>query len=391
MSIINRKLILTLKKARRYAMLNWYNSKGWSTDKKYIVIESDDWGSIRTATPKAYKALIEAGDNIDKDPFTRYDALASEDDLELLFGVLSGFKDKNGKPPVITANCAVANPDFDRIRESKFENYYFEPFTETLKKYEKHADCFELWKNGMENKVFFPQLHCREHMNITKWIHDLRNGDKNLHLAFKHNMISGGNSFSDNNLFAYMDAFNYYGVEYDEQLETIVSDAVSLFRDIFGYESKSFVASCYVWNSSLERVLKEHKIDYIQGARYQLVPTVQGYSCFDKQKHMIGEKNNYKQLYLVRNCYFEPSLGNRTNEVDLCLAQISNSFKWKKPATISSHRLNYVGYIDESNRDTNLQLLQRLLVEILKKWPDVEFVTSEDLGNIIKESEKNKC
>jgi len=183
-----------------------------------------------------------------------------------------------------------------------------------------------------------------------------------------------------------MDAFNYYGPEFDGLLETIISDAVSLFHDLFGYESKSFVPSCYVWNGSLENILKKHNIDYIQGSHYQLVPTDQGYSRFDKKKHTIGERNRYNQIYLVRNCEFEPSWGNASWAVDLCLAQINNSFKWKKPATISTHRLNYVGYIDQSNRDQNLQLLHRLLSEVLKRWPDVEFITSVELGNIIMKS-----
>ncbi|GAA0176823.1 hypothetical protein SH2C18_01690 [Clostridium sediminicola] len=389
MNIRNSKLSLPLKKAKRYALMNWHNSKGWSTEKKYIIFESDDWGSIRTASPETYQALLNSGDNINKDPFTRYDALASEDDLELLFSVLYRFKDKNRKHPIITANCAVANPDFDKIRESNFENYYFEPFTKTLKRYKNHGNSFELWKTGMENGIFFPQLHCREHLNITKWLEDLQKGDENLHLAFKHNMISGGSSFSDSNLFAYMDAFNYIGTRYDELLQNIISDAVSLFFDIFGYESKSFVSACYVWHKSLESILKKHNIEYIQGSHYQLIPTVEGYECFDKKKHTIGEKNKYNQLYLVRNCSFEPSFGNQVNAVDFCLAQINNSFKWKKPATISTHRLNYVGYIDELNRDTNLRLLQQLLTEILKRWPDVEFLTSEEFGNRILSS-KNK-
>jgi hypothetical protein len=386
MSIKNNNFISSsIKKARRYALLNWHNSKGWSTEKKYIIFESDDWGSIRTASPEAYQALIESGDNTDKDPFTRYDALASEDDLELLFDVLSKFKDHKGRHPVITANCAVANPDFDRIRESNFKNYYYEPFTKTLKRYKNHEKCFQLWKSGIENGMFFPQLHCREHLNITNWLNDLRNGNKNLRLAFAHNMISGASSFSNNNLFAYMDAFHYCGSEYDRLLERIVSDAVTLFNKIFGYESRSFVACCYVWNDSLERILTDHNIEYIQGSHYQLVPTNQGYGILNKKKHKIGEKNKYNQVYLVRNCSFEPSLGNSFNAVDSCLAQISNSFKWKKPATINTHRLNYVGYIDESNRDRNLPLLKQLLTKIKKKWPDVEFITSAELGTIIKE------
>ena len=42
-------------------------------------------------------------------------------------------------------------------------------------------------------------------------------------------------------------------------------------------------------------------------------------------------------------------------------------------------------YIDENNRDQNLKKLESLLNETLKKWPEVEFMTSVDLGKAMKE------
>jgi hypothetical protein len=185
-----------------------------------------------------------------------------------------------------------------------------------------------------------------------------------------------------------MDAFNYCGVEFDHLLEEIISDATTLFKVLFGYDSRSFVASCYVWGSSLEKILAEHNIEYIQGGNYQLIPTNKGYGCFDKKRNHIGELNLFDQLYLIRNCHFEPSMGRRANEVDLCLAQINNSFRWGKPATISTHRFNYVGFINKPNRDVNLPLLQNLISQILKRWPEVEFLTSSELGDLIRGEER---
>lgn len=54
-----------------------------------------------------------------------------------------------------------------------------------------------------------------------------------------------------------------------------------------------------------------------------------------------------------------------------------------KPAIICSHRVNYVGFIDEHNRDRSLKMLGRLLGKILLKWPEVEFMTSNNLADII--------
>ena len=54
-----------------------------------------------------------------------------------------------------------------------------------------------------------------------------------------------------------------------------------------------------------------------------------------------------------------------------------------KPAIISSHRINYIGSLVEENRAYNLSRLNNLLKIILEKWPDIEFMTSDQLGDLI--------
>ena len=102
------------------------NIKGWKTNRKIVVIESDDWGSIRMPSTEVYLKCLAAGYPVDKNPYERFDSLASEEDLDMLFNVLTQFKDINNKNPQITANCVVANPDFEKIKNDKFEKYYFE-------------------------------------------------------------------------------------------------------------------------------------------------------------------------------------------------------------------------------------------------------------------------
>ena len=51
----------------------------------------------------------------------------------------------------------------------------------------------------------------------------------------------------------------------------------------------------------------------------------------------------------------------------------------KRPAVISTHRINYVGYIDPKNKENGLRQLGKLLERILNKWPDVRFVTTDQL------------
>src|SRR5512135_3417047 len=100
------------------------NFNGWSTNRKIVVFESDDWGSIRMPSKEVYEKCLNSGYRVDKIAYERYDTILSEDDLELLFNLLHSFKDKEGNPPVITANCVVANPDFERIKADNYSNYH---------------------------------------------------------------------------------------------------------------------------------------------------------------------------------------------------------------------------------------------------------------------------
>ena len=101
------------------------NAKGKKLQGKYLVIESDDWGSIRQPSLEIYQKQVERAGREIKDPFFRFDAVEQDEDLEELFTVLERHRDSYGNPAVITADYAVANPDFDKIRKSKFGEYFY--------------------------------------------------------------------------------------------------------------------------------------------------------------------------------------------------------------------------------------------------------------------------
>ena len=96
--------------------------------------------------------------------------------------------------------------------------------------------------------------------------------------------------------------------------------------------------------------------------------------------------NKLGQIIITRNCGFEPSDNSKSDWVDSCLADIKNAFYWNKPAVVSTHRVNYVSGIVEKNGVSGIIELSKLLKRIIKIWPDVEFITSNELGDLIKES-----
>lgn len=368
----------------------WYkNLRGWRTDRKIVVIESDDWGSIRMPSKDVYEKCLKAGYHVDEIAYEKYDSLASEDDLELLFELLLSFRDKNGNPPIITANSLVANPDFDKIRASDFHEYHFETITETFERYPKHRRCFELWKEGMSQNIFFLQSHGREHLNVTKFLSALRNGDRDALFGFDNGMPGSIRKGKKGGNF-YVESLKYSS-EKDKyaKLNTIL-EGLNLFEKLFGYKSRSFIPPNYLWSPDFNEAVSKAGVLFYQGKQKMKEPFDNGENKI--HRHYLGERNAFGQHYLVRNAVFEPSLqiNSREKSFDQCLYQINSAFRMKKPAIICSHRLNYVGFLNENNRDINLKILKSLLHEILKRWPEVEFMASDKLGTIIKRNDSTE-
>ena len=360
---------------------------GWRTIRRIVVIESDDWGAIRTPDRKVLATLNKINPQVEKDLMTQLDSLESDTDLSSLFEVLQHVKDKNNRPAILTANTIVANPDFERISASDFKTYYYEKFTDTLKKYSGREQVFDLYRQGISGKLYQPQLHGREHLNVQQWLGALQNGNTELLEAFRYNTFGIPFSIKISKRNNMMSAFDFENEKETAGLEKIIEEGTDLFREIFGFTSTSFIATTYVWHSSLEPALYKHGIKYIQGIPYQYIPSP-GEDWYKKKFHYTGQKNQFDQLYLVRNASFEPYMQKNTDVVGECLQRINLAFRWGKPAIIGSHRVNFIGSLDETNRTRNLKQLKLLLSEIVKRWPDVEFMSTDELGDLIIKSKK---
>lgn len=359
---------------------NIFNIEGWRTNRKIVVIESDDWGSIRMPSPEVYEKLLSLGIRVNNCPYNRYDALESEEDLSELFDTLIKFKDKNSNHPIITTNYVVTNPNFKKIESSGFRNYYFEFFTETLNKYPKHQNSIEIIKQGIDKKIIHPQFHGREHLNVNRWMKGLQNNLKETHLAFDNGLFGLSTNITDEKRKSYLAALDFDNINELDYHKQILENGLDIFEQIFGYRSSSFIAPNYIWHTDLEPFLASKGIKFIQGIRNQTHPT--GNKNLIK-RHCIGSQNASGQRYLVRNCLFEPSFDQSKPWVESVLKEISVAFFWNKPAIISSHRVNYIGFIDAANRERNLFLLSVLLGKMINRWPDIEFMSSDQLGNII--------
>ncbi|UAM96614.1 polysaccharide (de)acetylase [Polaribacter litorisediminis] len=357
--------------------------RGFHTNRKIVVIESDDWGSIRTHSKEAREILLLKLPNLSRDPYFNFDILESQNDLHALFEVLVSVRDVHGNYAKITANTIVANPDFQKIKESNFQHYFFESFSDTFKNRDGHDEMIHLIKQGIENKIYQPQLHGREHLSIKQWLHALENSHNELTSAFHEKMFGISLNEQINKRNNVMAALDFESLDELENHKKIIIDGQRIFQDTFGFESKTFIAPCYVWHKAHETFLMEAGVSTLQGIPYQFAPNLTG-DWFKTSVRYTGKKSKSGLSNIVRNAFFEPSLvGNGESVVYDCMKRIDWAFKTYKPAIIGSHRINFMGSLSENNRKQNLKYFKTLLKLVTKKWPDVEFMSSDELADLM--------
>lgn len=363
------------------------NFGGWKTKRKIVVFESDDWGGIRTPNQEALDTLKLHGVDYQKCNYMTYDRLESEQDLLRLYEVLNSVKDAKGAPACFTTNMIVANPNFKQIQEAEFSKYYYETFLETYNNY-GFSQMKRIWELGINKGFVYPQLHGREHVNISRWLKDLINGVSETRLAFSYRMFG----ISANTVLIKRPSYLAVFDEINEALATkkeIIKEAANIFYSVFNYRSSTFIAPNYIWDDEVEEAALSCGISYFQGAYKQILPSKFGNEAILK-KNTLGAISPKGIQYLIRNISFEPSSNVQKNWVEDTLRKIQLAFLLGKPAIIDTHRVNFMGGLSKSNQEFGLNSLGDLLNAIVRKWPNVEFLNSSELGHIINQSSSNE-
>ena len=352
---------------------NYINAVGWSTKKKLVLIESDDWGSIRMSSKSVYDKLVAEGAG-EGSYFDKYDSLESKEDVELLFDVLSSVKDSKGHVAIMQPFAVVANPNYEAIKQNGASEYVYETFIETYKRAQHTEHTFDVIQEGMHSGLWSPQFHGREHVQVYRWVRSIKEGHRLSTLQFgMHSFHSG---CTPKNVLFY-NAFDYETSEELGKIKNIVSEGIDLFEQIYKETPVAMCPPCGYSNDDL--------IGYIEGKGLLLHPGQYLYPN-NKGGHQTNNKlwgaqgQKYLRFYR-RNCKFEPARDHNIDWVDRCMTEMKIAFRWGKPAVIDTHRVNFIGSINSENRDYTLKEMKRLLQAIVKQWPDVEFVNSKELYN----------
>ncbi len=164
---------------------------------------------------------------------------------------------------------------------------------------------------------------------------------------------------------------------------SVVIKGLNIFEEEYGVRSVSFTPPAGEFSPLLEPALADSGVVALNRSLTQ--KQYYGNGSYKREWNYTGKRRKDGLQTIVRNVVFEPTHDRGTDPVEKALKQMEAAFRWKRPAIISSHRVNFCGFIDEENRKKGLEELQRLLDQIVLRWPDVEFVSVEDLVEAMRE------
>jgi hypothetical protein len=204
----------------------------------------------------------------------------------------------------------------------------------------------------------------------------LQQGDKNVREAFKYGFASVDSPNTNKHASQFRPEFFFEDESQIPFLKESIADGIKLFQSIFGFIPSAYVPSNGIFHPVFEETLSQAGVKYLYVSHF--MPTPDGKGGLKNKFYRTGKQNKNGLTCYTRNCAFEPTDGGYKG-IELTLKQMEAVFRWKKPANISTHRVNFVGGIEEANREKGLKELQKLLIAIVKTWPDVEFMSSADM------------
>jgi hypothetical protein len=175
----------------------------------------------------------------------------------------------------------------------------------------------------------------------------------------------------------YLAAFWPESVTQMKEIHHITENGLKMFEENFGFPSQTFIACNYVMPRELESTIFRAGVDLIQGQRGELLPSADGQTVSIRRSY-TGQRNALGQYYSVRNVKFEPFEDRSRDWVASALSEIRQAFFWanrqsSRPIelTTSAAWILIIGIV--------IFFLNSLLKKILITWPDVEFVSSDEL------------
>ncbi|MFO7903956.1 MAG: hypothetical protein R6U98_14935 [Pirellulaceae bacterium] len=365
---------------KRQLLDNVKNIPGWHTMEKLVVFSVDDYGNVRLDSRAARDRMAASGVEL-QGRFDHLDTLETQQDLEALLEALSSVTDSRGLHAVFTAYALCANPDFEAMARNN-HGYRYEPLSRTFERLAAaqpaaYDGAWSLWQEGIRAGLLKPQFHGREHLNVEVLERKLKAGDRAARINIENRSMAGLGDEPSLPGVGFTHGFGLWERSETARHRGIIADGLKLFEQVFGFPSKTFTPPAQKLHPELYPFVESQGVRAIDKPLHCVRRL--GRDRAVREFNALGRRRGQGHVSLVRNVVFEPSNDPALDSVGLALDQVAAAFRWRKPAIISSHRVNFCGHIEEDNRRFGLNALRRLLQGIVQRWPDVQFISADEL------------
>lgn len=163
-------------------------------------------------------------------------------------------------------------------------------------------------------------------------------------------------------------------------LNDSIKDGIVIFRSVFNRAPKVFNPPNGLFHPVFYNQLAKEGLLTIATEHFRLQPSLKG--RLYRKYYRFGEVSDQGIIHLISNCAFEPVSFSYKN-IDITLAQIRAAFDCRKPALINTHCVNYIGSRNPVGRDRSFSELYKLIAQIKKNWPDVEFMSAGEFADYL--------
>lgn len=311
-----------------------------------LVIESDDWGAGTTDQSGALAEILR---------------------------ILAGFSDCEGRPPVMTLGIILATADGSRFISNG--SYRRESISEAA-----YRPLLEVINKGVEAGVFSVQLHGLEHFWPSALI-TASESNKAVKAWLNKAPLAATEDLPSPLQSRWVDASVLPARPLTRSdVKRAVREEVDAFQSVFDVIPEVAVPPTFVWNRDVEQAWAAAGVGVVvtPGRRFETRdekgrPADAGAPIYNGQ---VGEKGI---IYLVRDVYFEPSLGHTAEQA---LTALESKVRLCRPALFETHRFNFLGSAEK--KDQSLAELKGLLQLAAENYPSLAFLSSGKLAVVLK-------
>ena len=166
-----------------------------------------------------------------------------------------------------------------------------------------------------------------------------------------------------------------------ERVEAAVAEEVALYAEVFAAPPEVVVPPTFVWTREVEAAWAARGVRVVitPGHRLTCRDASGDPACQDKNLRN-GEHGEGEALYLVRDEYFEPLLGQRPERA---LEALARKTRLGRPCLLETHRGNFLAAAG-GDLDGALAALDTLYTIALRSFPTLRFASCAELGRAIR-------